>query len=51
MFAGFCQDSAGEIRIFQTQSGSEYTEEKESCNITADSPYETDCNGLTDPKM
>ena len=51
VIAGFCRDSASETRIFQTQSGSEYVEEKESCNITAYSPYETDCNSLTDPKM
>ena len=51
MIAGFCRDSASKMRLFQTQSGSEYAEEKESCNTTANSPYETDCNGLTDPKM
>ena len=51
MIIGFCRDSASEKRIFQTQSGSEYTEEKETCSITNNSPYETDCNELTDPKM
>ena len=53
--AGFCGDSASVIRVFQTQSGSEYTNDTEnrldSCNIQADSPYRSDCNDLMDLKM
>jgi hypothetical protein len=52
VIAGFCRDSASEMRVFQTQSGSEYcTEEKEFCDISTNSPYKTDCNDLTDSKM
>ena len=48
VIAGFCQDSASVIRVFQTQSGSEYTSDKlEFCDITTNnSPYRPDCNGL-----
>ena len=49
--AGFCQDSASVVRVFQTQSGSEYTEEKEFCDTKADSPYRTNCNISTDLVM
>ena len=54
MIAGFCRDSASVLRVFQTQSGSDYTSETEvtkSCNISDNSPYKTDCSDLTDLKM
>ena len=50
--AGFCQDSASVRRIFQTQSGSDERVTKDSsinsCEIRANSPYESDCSGMTD---
>ena len=58
--AGFCRDSASVIRVFQTQSGSEYgasdnedNNNIEICDINANSPYATNnhCDDLTDLKM
>lgn len=54
VIAGFCRDSASVLRVFQTQSGSDYTSETEVtkfCDIMDDSPYKTDCSDLTDLKM
>ena len=54
MIAGFCRDSASVLRVFQTQSGSDYTSETEVtkfCNIRDNSPYQTDCSDLTALKM
>ena len=49
---GFCQDSASVIRVFQTQSGSEYgTSDNDgnmkNCDIKANTPYTVNnCDNL-----
>ena len=59
VISGFCQDSASVMRVFQTQSGSEYSGTSDNdednndnikiCDIEANSPYIV--NNCDDLKM